>query len=295
MTKYNINIDEFLNYVQIDNLKESEIINEAIVNFDKLQASSEKNLKTIKKFLIDHGVSLSYIKSNAKISSKIIKKGFDKGTNPEVLSKQIQNKVVTPMLKKVVKGSKIKEKIAEAEAETEVNTGDELSVGEKILKSILIFVIIFFMNSIILNVVALIFGTAGVTLTIGGIPLAVVLFSIIAAPIIEETAKKYAIDSKYPFIYTGIFAGLELVQYVLIAVFNPAISIGKFIIIRVMTLLMHFSTTLVMKYFKERGEETDNEKMAKIGFIIAISIHVTWNTIAILLNPKLGAWLAVKN
>jgi len=116
--------------------------------------------------------------------------------------------------------------------------------------------------------------------------------------LVEESAKRLSIIHDHPWIYTGIFAGLELLQYV-ISLISAGGLLVPVLIVRLLALLMHFSTTFIQKYFKEKGEEKNEQGMENnlemIGYFLAIGIHVTWNIIGLIMNKKIGAWIGIES
>lgn len=264
-------------YYNRDIQKLDELINEGFVqnNIDKLTNSYNKNINTVKKVLIDHGINVNRIKSKGILLSKTFKNDIRNREKPEV----IQSKIIKGVAK-----------IVREEAISVKKEFDALELSEKIISSIFIFLIVLLLNTFLSLVGAILFSPQ----------IASILLALVIAPIIEESAKRLAIVQKYPWIYTGIFAGLELLQYVT-SLISAGGMIVPILIIRLLALLMHFSTTFVQKYFREKEtEKTEDEeglefknKMDKIGYFLAIAIHVLWNTVSLIMNKKLEAFIGL--
>lgn len=240
---------------------------------DKLKDSYDKNIKIVKKILLDNGIDVSRIQNQGLLLGKTVKNDIKNREKPEV----IQNKLI--------KGAA---KIIKKEAISAKKSFEEKSLSEKITRSLIIFVIVLFLNTL--------FG--GIFLSFLGEQVGMAVLVVVIAPLVEESAKRLSIIHDYPWIYTGIFAGLELLQYV-ISLISAGGLLVPVLIVRLVALLMHFSTTFIQKYFKEKGEEKNKQGMENnlemIGYFLAIGIHVTWNIIGLIMNKKIGAWIGIES
>jgi tryptophan-rich sensory protein len=240
---------------------------------DKLKDSYDKNIKIVKKILLDNGIDVSRIQNQGLLLGKTVKNDIKNREKPEV----IQNKLI--------KGAA---KIIKKEAISAKKSFEEKSLSEKITRSLIIFVIVLFLNTL--------FG--GIFIGFLGEQVGMAVLVVVIAPLVEESAKRLSIIHDYPWIYTGIFAGLELLQYV-ISLISAGGLLVPVLIVRLIALLMHFSTTFIQKYFKEKGEEKNKQGMENnlemIGYFLAIGIHVTWNIIGLIMNKKIGAWIGIES
>lgn len=269
---YNQN-DILIEYYNRDLNRIENIISEGFIQ-NKLVVlvdSYKKNINTTNKFLIDQGINLSRVKSKSSILAKSVKSSIKNREKPEVIQ---------------LKLSKGAAKIIREEVTYFKQTFDEKSLNEKITSSIAIFVTVVIINTVLGLIGYIFFGPA-----VGNI-----LLALIIAPIVEESAKKISVVEKYPWIYTGIFAGLELLQYVIKLVLAGGMF-GPVLIIRLSALMMHFCTTYVQKYFKEKGDtETaagiDNN-WQNIGYCLAIGIHFTWNLLGLIFNKDVKSFVGL--
>jgi len=265
-------INEYYNrdIQKIEDLLEEGFIQNKI---DKLKDSYDKNIKIVKKILLDNGIDVSRIQNQGLLLGKTVKNDIKNREKPEV----IQNKLI--------KGAA---KIIKKEAISAKKSFEEKSLSEKIARSLFIFVIVLFLNTL--------FG--GIFVGFLGAQVGMVVLAVVIAPLVEESAKRLSIIHDHPWIYTGIFAGLELLQYV-ISLISAGGLLVPVLIVRLLALLMHFSTTFIQKYFKEKGEEKNEQGMENnlemIGYFLAIGIHVTWNIIGLIMNKKIGAWIGIES
>ena len=254
-------VDSYMDYIQSElnfSLNEEFLQEIALIDKDKLVNSYKKNMKAVKMVLKDHGVDLNYIESQGKKAASIVKNAHKRNIPPKDVSKTVINKVFKPSIKKFVKGS--------------ITTADddlEIPAEEKVFRSLMIFFIVGIVNTFLMLLCVPLFGPE----------VAMVILAIVIAPFVEEYAKRMAIFGKYPFIFTGIFAGLEALQYIIML-----LAAGKTLIfavmIRVLGVMLHFSTTLVQKWFYDRYEG-DKEK-SLVGYYVAVGIHSLFNTLAVM-------------
>lgn len=182
---------------------------------------------------------------------------MDKGVSPKDASKEISesaSKEIVKLLKKV--------KI------------ENPSISTKIFGSISILIVLSFVQNFMFGFLT---GFSNPLLSM-------YICTIIIAPIFEEYSKRLAIKKKYPFVYTGIFGGLEFIMYVVRIVLSGA-SLPKTIIMRSISLLMHFSTTLIQKIIIDKyGLESF---AGRISWIIAVGIHSMFNILGTVYNREI--------
>ncbi len=256
-------LDDYISYLQNDlhfNINEDILYEFSLIDTNKMVKSYEKNMKAVKMFLSDHGVDIRYIEGQAKKASLIIKKSQKRNIPAKEVTQTIIKKILKPMASKLVKGAKV------SVDDTAVNTDAE--IFEKILKSLGIFIIVLFVTSVIGSWVASI-----------GLSQAHILFigACIVAPFVEEYAKRVAILGDYPFIYTGIFAGLEAIMYIVGSVVTE-VPIATIIIIRTIAFAFHFATTHIQKLFHDESK-IDSNVNSITGYYIAVAIHMLWNAL----------------
>jgi hypothetical protein len=111
-----------------------------------------------------------------------------------------------------------------------------------------------------------------------------IILACCVAPISEEAAKRIAILKGYPWLYTGIFGGIEASLYVSVLSFR-AIATGIFtgqiisvvISSRLLGLAIHFALTIVQQQLHKESKESGPKFLSKFGFVIAILMHFVWN------------------
>jgi len=161
----------------------------------------------------------------------------------------------------------------------------KMDLSEKIMMSILLFCIVLFVNTFLLHL-TIIFG-----MIVSSLRFCLGVFFVLIGPIIEETAKKYAIEEGYPFVFTAIFSGLEFLIYVgrLLAL---GMSLPKIILIRAIGVGLHFTTTMIQKHYYDKSIAQNDKNIQYQGYIIAISIHALFNLVAITFQSGINSWAA---
>ena len=245
------------------------IITESLVSnkIDKLQESYNKNIKLVEKYLYDKGININRIRSSASKVAESVKNDFKNKKDP----KEIQNKII-----------KSAYKIVKTEVSSVAKKYETMSTSEKIVNSLIIFVLVLFMNSLAAIIATIFFGPQ----------LATTLLTILLAPLIEEAAKKFAIEEGYPWIYTGIFAGLEMAQYVVQIIAAGGILVPA-LIVRLLALMMHFGTTYVQKYYQEKGQTDSTTDWAMVGYCLGVFIHVLWNVMGTVYNEPISSFVGI--
>jgi hypothetical protein len=205
------------------------------INLNDVYKKSKHNLKIAKKVLKDYN-----LKINFKSLAEKIKKDYNSSGDPKIVARRLVSTINNEV------GQQIKEK----------------SLPEKIGMSLLLVALL-----IAINTFVAIFFTG-----IGGPQFGLFIGAVFCAPLIEEYAKRIAVLEKYPWLYTGIFAGIEFLLYA---------ASGAAIIPRLLVVLMHFMTTLLQKTFHTVGLELNNEYIGKLGFFLAVMLHALNNLIAV--------------
>ena len=232
------------------------------VPVDKILKSGVKNLKTCEKVLKDNGIDVKLIKKMGvqlgnKFSAALQSKKINDKTKPQEFAK---------ILKPYV--NKIKAYV------------EEKTTAEKIGGSIVILAVLVMLSS----------GIAGAVMAIVGQKVGMIIAILAVAPIMEEYAKRIALLSGYPWVYTGIFAGFEAVLYIAggLASGVGAAALGSLVVGRLFAVGLHFMTTLIQKGYKEEEEEeaaARGEKPGEIsfqGYWMGVIVHFCWNLLAVI-------------
>ena len=224
--------------------------------------------KTITKVLRRYNIAVEAIKKDAKKYPSKVKALYDRNVPPEKASVQISKMISKDIANYLKKAS---------------NNTSDLFLDEKILLSILIFILLLFFNTFMINTIALIIDDPEIAMAIG---------AIVVGPLTEEAIKNYFIQEGMPWMGTGIVFGLELLHYVLRFIYS-GMKIGKFVLIRLASLLLHFTTTFVQKKIIESADEDDPDQQLKrawIAYAVGVGIHALWNTMGLVYNEKLVGW-----
>lgn len=221
----------------------------------------EKKLKSL------HNISLDPIKKLGKKQGEMLRREFKKGTSPEQLGIKVAKSAKSFMIKQVKQSY---EKLA------------ELNLGEKVLISIMAFFVIIFVNTLLANLLA----------TVVSVETTIKVLGLVIAPMVEEAAKNFFIQQGMPWIGTSVVFGIEAIQYIINLFFMGA-NVGKALILRLATFLLHLVTTFVQKRIIESGDE-DESKALFIAWAAGVAIHASWNLFGFLINDKAAAFLGVK-
>lgn len=253
-------IKNYLGYLNTTPLNEQQLmeyvnnyLTESSVSKESIMQSYNKNLKATEIFLKKYKVNLSYIKSEAQKAAKFVNSQREKGIKPDITAKHLVNTIGKKFISKVIDPAK-----------------NEMGVGEKVLKSIIVFSILLFVVSFIGGIGDSLFS-----------PIAATFFgACIIAPLFEEYAKRFALLGNYPYIYTGIFAGLEAMIYI-IGMTAAGTPLATALIARGIAFVFHFSTTMVQKHYHDQAVKDDNETTSNMGYWVAVCMHFSWNLMAI--------------
>mgnify|MGYP001245839149 CR=1 FL=1 len=225
-----------------------------------------KKFSLIEKALKQYGVSVEKIKAfSFKLRDKV-KIMFDKGMTPEQASEQIVNDLKDEAI---------------ATAKHLASKYNEVTLPSKIYLGLCMFIVVVMINSLIGSILIPIAGDKAFS-----------ILAIVVAPMVEEAAKNYFIGQGLPWVGTGIVFGLELLQYLMILMIQ-GLKVGKIIILRIASLLMHFGTTFVQKKIidsavNDSGDDYNNKRF--IAWTVGVGIHATWNLFAIIYNKEIIGW-----
>ena len=283
------------------NISDDDTFDEAVINSIVEAATenmSEKDIK-FKKFL-DNNKSKFDMNAATKCSAKMEKKlglsnHFIIGTASNIAAGIV--KIIKS--EGINKDSKTKiNKLINTEFGKFVESINQTNIPEdsgkkfskaKLKKSIVLLCRVVFENSIIALVLSSLFGPVGNYIT-----------GIIVAPIVEEMAKSAAVKGNFIAEFQFVFNLFEFSSYMKNMAVNNAAGftnthMGKFAIVRLATVGMHLTTSIVhyissnsklLQKLKIKNE--DDEKNAKgIGLIIGFLIHAIWNTAGAVNNNKL--------
>jgi len=250
--------EHYLQYLELTSLNEQELMEqfdtmllESKFSKASLLKSYKTNIKAAEKFLKSYHVDIGFIKSQGKKAGEYISKKHKAGVPPKKVAKEI----VDVIGKKTVGNSIAKvKKYAESKG---------IPLSEAVIKSIAVFIVLIWVVSI--------FGALG-----GAIlspTMALIFGACIVAPLAEEYAKRFALIGKYPFVYTGIFAGIEALLY---------INMGAAVLPRIIVIGVHFATTAVQKSFADKEAEEGKPHPSMTGYIVAVGMHTMWNTMAVI-------------
>jgi ABC-type iron transport system FetAB permease component len=265
----NQTLDQYLGYLNAyENtivMTEHEYIME-LTSPEKLKELTQKQIHHIEKYLKKFKIGVEKLKSKAKQQGIQIKKEFDSGKTPEEAVKNL-TKIAANDIGMALRASK--------------DNIQKLSTEKKVAIAIGIFLLIFYFNTLLMVLLSSVITNPALITPI---------VSIIIAPMVEELAKNYFIKKEMPWVGTGVVFGLELVHYLMNVIFGGATVIAKFLVVRVATLLMHFTTTYVQKKIIEKGEE-QGKNTAFIAWVVGFGIHALWNTLALIYNQKISGWV----
>ena len=258
-------IDNYLGYIQT--YERTQVIAELdylveIIAIDKLKNLTQKQLKFAEKTLSKLKINVGALKVKGAAVGRRLKADFDKGKTPEQVSAQL-----TKQIAKDIKNSLKRSKEAIY----------KLSLGKKIAISIVALLIVFYVNTMLATLLTLVISNPA---TVGKV------VAIVIAPMVEEAAKNYFIQQGMPWTGTAIVFGIEAIQYILTLIFVGGAKLTKTILLRLTSLLMHFSSTFVQKKIIESGEDREF-----IAWTVGVGIHASWNALALFLDAKIIAWL----
>lgn len=234
---------------------------------DKLKTFSQKNMKIIEKALHGAKANINGLRQNAKRYAKTLEKDFKSGMTQEEASKRMVKDGVVVITKEI---KAMKEKAI-----------GEWTTEKKIWVAILMFVLIFYVNTILMLLL---------THMLKNPQLAMHITTIIIGPMVEESVKAYFIEKGMPWVGTGVVFGIELVYYLCGMMFGGIKVISKFLLLRLGTLLMHFTTTYVQKKIIESGEAAEKDRRF-IAWTVGVGIHVLWNIMSIVYEKEIAGWV----
>lgn len=262
-------VDQYLYCLQLEkqlNLNEElELLEE--ISLSSLKNFYEKRYKKIESILKQFNVSTRKIKESATRLASDVRKDFEKGLTPEQTSQKILNKVTSEMKSQALKA---KAKI------------EQLSLQKKLIISILGFIACLYIGTM-LSVSLSVFIKDKTVLTR--------IVSVVVAPLTEEALKNYFIVRGLPWVGTGVVFGIEFLVYVLNLIFS-GFSLIRTLILRLTTIMMHFSTTFIQKKIIDMADDTEEDIMKKryIAFATGVAIHSLWNAFSIVYDDQISAW-----
>lgn len=266
-------LESYLSVIWLDEYVSSlvEDILEERISIRKIKEKSDFLRKESEKILKEHNISVSTLHTKGKLIGKKLVKQFEQNKTPKetakVFSKLINSvvlSVIGPALSKIKKIGKY-------------------AKDQKLLMKVAITIMA-------LAVLTVVQGAMVIPLTMSLGHVGSIVSAIIVAPFTEEAMKTYFIASGMAWSGTGIFVGVEAIHYIIrmtAAGFTLPAAIG----IRAVAAVIHFTTTLVQKYLIDRGEikkvslnkkRSINNKSLFVGWIAGVSIHMAWNSIAVL-------------
>jgi hypothetical protein len=267
-------LEQYLYLVQHENfdeyLKETELILQEFSLADVMTFT--KKFTLMENILKKYNVSLDKLKSEGAGLKDKVKSMFDKGMTPEQASDE-----VVKMLRSQISTSV--KKLA--------NDYPEMATSEKITLAIGTFFLVGTISGLVLT---LLVSSVGQTKGMW-------ILATITAPMLEEALKSYYIEKGMPWSGTAIFAAIEGVQYV-IGMIVSGKSVAKALITRLATFLMHMTTVFVQKKIMDAeskdATEEEHSKRRFVAWVVGISIHSSWNLLAMIFEKDLTAWLDKK-
>ena len=140
----------------------------------------------------------------------------------------------------------------------------------------------------VILVIGTVFGS--ILLPMVGDAVTMKIMTIVVAPMTEEALKTYFIARGLPWVGTAVVFGLELVQYIGTIVMQGG-KLSKALVLRAISLLMHFSTTYIQKKIIDSAvDEDDIKKKMFVAWLTGCAVHMAWNVFAIVYNNELMAW-----
>lgn len=256
MVENNIEVGFYLDY-----LFESErvILTEGIVD-SRIIPAYKRNIDLIKKFLTHHNVNLDKVHAETRNVYRQLESKMLRRVEPVKVASWL-NRKITAIIYEIIGPP---------------SANPDLS--EKIVRSLRLVLIVVIAQLLVEMMIGgpLLGGLMGAST-------ATAFMAIVIAPITEEALKKVGILEGYPFLMTGIFAGIEAMEYIamMIAAGTPLLTA---VVVRAALVVFHFCTMLIQKYFHRKGVELQSTKLDTMGYIMAVVTHASWNTIAVLMR-----------
>lgn len=115
-----------------------------------------------------------------------------------------------------------------------------------------------------------------------------ILVGVIAAPILEESAKQIALRGGFQKEFLVIFNTLEFTEYVII--YAPIVGLIKIFAARLMAVGLHITTTIVQwismnkefqkKVMRDPNDPKEKAELEGMGLATGMMIHALWNLVA---------------
>lgn len=270
----NLFLDEYLNILNEDILNEG-IFKDDAYKIIKLIQNYKLNLFFGEKFLKDAKIKIKNIKEDARNTGNFVIGMIKKKRSNESISNFIKDKTIKVVSKNL------------KEISSEIKESYKSHGILNIILIIIVLITVIYLNTTFFIIISNFMSQqAAFTVT-----------AIICAPIVEEYAKRFAILKGFPYLYTTIFGVTEMMQYVggmLIAGYHPI----KSLMIRIMTLAMHYSTTILQKYYhdksiilKDENKDRYDQNESMKGYIFSVAVHSMWNTMGTIFDKALQIWL----
>jgi hypothetical protein len=255
-------LDEYLHLLYLDSMLTEEQLQESFLDIDRIRNSFEKNITKAHAFLRKYNVTPSDIKKHASKSYGRIKGMIQRRESPELIAQAISDSAfgwIDETLKNIIDVERVREKPIAA------------AIGMTLVVSVL--------NGLF----ALFFGS------FFGFGIGMNIVAIVVAPFLEEALKRVAVLSGKPFLVTGIFAGIEAIDYV-VRLTLMGMSLPKVILLRGIGIMLHFGTMLIQKYFVKKSVETGESYKSDTGYFLAVAVHSLFNIVATVANASIGKW-----
>jgi len=234
---------------------------------EEVERGFRKNLELLKRFLLKYGVDVERVSRKARHLTHTIKSDLKARRDPKDVAA------------KITKGTK---KIVLTELKSIKERSGELTLGEKVIGAIVLMIGLLVALFVVDQLVAPLIGLGAASpLAIASAPLASFIRMCVIAPLLEETFKRIAVLKDYPFVYTTVFGLTELAQYV-VSASAFGMSLPAMVTARVLSLSFHYLTTLIQYRFHKKAEEIGEKEKSYLGYIIAVAIHASWNSLATL-------------
>lgn len=278
-----IEIEQLLEEGFIDDSKEKlkTLFNNYI---SKNKNKIDKNTKTFKnsinifeKRFKQVGINTNKIKNRLKkeIDDKQLVNEFNDFNDSFNFKKNINNKIQNFFnIIRDISNEESKDLRVRLQLDKEITDKKTDKILEGFIKALFIFCILY----ISLNFISLFF--IGIFTSIGLSNLLYPFIVIILAPILEEISKYISIKVNSTYEFFIIFNVIEFSMYT-IAYMNAGMPFLLIAFIRLLTVGLHLTTTLIQSKFIKKSEESNDKKYEKIGLFIGILVHALWNLNAV--------------
>lgn len=226
-------------------------------NIEKYKAIIDGKIQNLKRNLQNNGI-------NTKSLENIISK-----QNKHLVSNVNTQNSNAPKIGKKIANDAMPGIFGTTEFQTSLEKAKTVGLGT--VKALVLFVIVVFINSLIVTLMLFITGNALLAFSLG---------ALFIAPLTEETAKYISIKMGATGQFWFIFNAAEFMQYVSAMVLLGA-PLFAAVTVRLMAVLMHTITTYIMYKTRKENIRLGQNPDEKIGFIASVLIHFFWNLSAI--------------